>query len=284
MGCWNESCAISGIDIPHKTKIYVALIGNERFGNDMAIFVPPVLGAYDDYGGVDLLEDSPLFGLKKGDNWRPREDKRGHPVYLDAEVFDFLTSLKIQWSIDGKTLGDAITKHEKVIRETVEKLKPLQRYEDKDYWKTMMDLDRLLQRRETFDDAKQVFEEILYVKKGETRDEEATDAKIEAFITCWKRAFIMNQAQHELRKKIVPEVKGPQHGGAPALIQFYTMVLMTSKRRHEEQRDDGWNWDEMDKDFPLDRWKAEVALDQTQLSFRDWQVAQEFKRDDEDDA
>jgi hypothetical protein len=281
MGCWSESCAVSGLEIPHNAKIYVAMVGESRYGRDVEVNVPPVAGTYDDYGGLDLTETLTSLDLKTGENWAPRDDKRGMPVYIDAEVFDFLPSIELEFSYKGpKTIGESLEVNVTKLRDIIARLRPLTPYKDEAYYKTISELDRVIgYHTEAFADAKDKLSRILF-KKDDTRTTEEIDAQIEEFITLYSRAFIFNRAQHELRKRFVPEVKGPQHAGSDALIAFYRTVYTLIRQRREAQVEEGYHQVEMDKDYPLDRWKAEVALDQTQLAFRDWQVEQEFKRED----
>lgn len=280
MGCWSESCAISGMEIPDGARIYIALVGSSRYGDGLDLIVPPVLGNYDDYGGLDLLEGFELLGLKKGENWRPRDDRRGRPVYMDADVYEFMAGMEPEFTYNRpKTIGGMIDKTEAELREAIKGLRSVERFEE-GYFKAIQPLEKIISHsRDAFGDARQILEEILFKKKGESRDEAKVDLLIEEFITMFRRATIYNMGQIELRKTFVPEVRGPQHGGVQALIPFYGYVLTLARKREQDRIADCWNMEELDKEFPLERWKAECALDKTQLGFREWQVEQALEAD-----
>jgi len=87
MGCWSESCAVTGMEIRYDNRVYVAMVNSEGYNSQQIIVIPPVLGIYD-YGGIELLENNTEFGLVKGDAWQPREIEGSDPIYIDAVILE----------------------------------------------------------------------------------------------------------------------------------------------------------------------------------------------------
>lgn len=279
MGCWSESCAVSGLEIPHNAKIYVALVAESRYGNDLELTVPPIAGTYDDYGGLDLTETFTSLGLKEGENWEVREDKRGAPVYIDAEVFDYLLNIEKEFAYKGpKTIGGSLDELVTTLREKIEAMRGLERYSDPEWFKIHSELDRYLGHNSTaMEGAREKLDRILY-KKDDGRTEEEVNAQIEEFILLFRRSYVFNVAQRELRKRFVPKVKGPQHGGGEALLGFYREVYRIIRARKEAENADLWNMEVLDKEFDLNLWMAAVSSEATQLGFREWQIEKANER------
>jgi hypothetical protein len=276
MGCWSESCGISGIEIPMNNRIY-ALMMEKSYGG-YVVSVPPILGTYDDYGGIDLTEDMPAFDLKAGENWRPVEDQRGLHMFIDADVFDHLKELEPEFTYGDrpKTLGEAWQHHsEEVVKVLTMWIKI--RDSDKDPRDKAYDLLKVgskVGRVFGYDDGTLKNVQSLF------QDAITNGASLESLaplLVAYSRAYILMRAFVELRKNPAPgSINAPQHSGEQALIPFYNFVYHLARKRRDEDRAECWDFDELDKSYPLDRWKAEVALDQTQLSFRDWQIDKEY--------
>ncbi|MBO6507365.1 MAG: hypothetical protein JJ979_02580 [Roseibium sp.] len=58
MGCWSESCALSGMELDDGRDIYLATMEPADFSSEVTVIVPPTRGVYDDYGGITLSEDN----------------------------------------------------------------------------------------------------------------------------------------------------------------------------------------------------------------------------------
>lgn len=224
MGCWSESCALSGLEIMMgEEDVYVALMTPSKYGkNEWDIVVPPVKGTYDDYGGIDLTEDVPYYNLVKGDNWRPREDGRGQPVYFNGAVFDSLASLEREFAYNGRTIGEAFAYHVSELMEDAKEVDDLVQELGSEVAKALADIkmSRVFRNDGPLEDAVHLFRNV-------PREE---------FIKLYKRAFILSCAQRELRKLVVPGVSGPQHNGETALKQFYTTVNNILDERIERFR------------------------------------------------
>lgn len=275
MGCWSESCAVSGVEISCGSKMYAMTW--EKVYDGYMISIPPVAGTYDDYGGIDLTEDLPEFGLKKGDNWRPVDDKRGKHMFIDAAVFDFLASIEPEFTYGDrpKTLGEVWSKHREKLIKLLELWITIR---DSDSGETDKAISRLRSRdHEVFGYSDE------FMKNAEAAFQDAIDAggtieSLTPLIEAYGRSLIVFRAFSELRKKpTFGTATGPQHGGEQALIPFYAFVLNLARKRRDGNRDDGYSWEEMDKDYPMNDWLEAVSNGATLLGFRDWQIDQDQK-------
>lgn len=231
MGCWSESCALSGLEIMlGESGVYVAMLKPSKYGDGMEISIPPVKGKYDDYGGIDLEEDCPLLELVTGENWRPREDeflKFGRPVYINGAVFESLPQLKKEMNWRGATIAEGYQHHKDELEKQVkENMELLSEFMDDPAVTAYRDLKMSM----LFGSANSVWPlaRTLY-KAGEDNS---------YFYKMHERAYVLQLAQHELRKLVVPGVGGPQHSGEVALRQFYTTVSDILDARIEEFKKD----------------------------------------------
>ncbi|PZR92024.1 MAG: hypothetical protein DI537_14455 [Stutzerimonas stutzeri] len=235
MGCWSESCAISGLEIGYGDKLYTLTVG-QLYG-EPAIHVPPVLGTYDDYGGADLLEDLVAWGRKTGDNWCPIDDKKGQPMYVAAEVFDFLPSLEVEFQRDDiKTIDDKWRKHRRgIVQHIEESIRRREKFgKNAEFFRGLMNLHQAFGYTDrVVIGATRWFEQRIF--KG------ASLAELEAPLDLYGRAYILLYAFRELRKAPAAGARGPQHGGSQALLPFYRKVIEISEAREADRK--AWSID-----------------------------------------
>lgn len=272
MGCWSESCAVSGVEIPMSNECYALTLATAHSG--WLIVVPPVKGSYDDYGGINLVEDLTEFGFTKGSNWRPVEDmNRGIQMFVDAAVFDFLKEIvpEFVYGDSPKTIGEGWTRQRAKLVEVLEKWIEIRDSDEDNHTKAInrmtlrMDRDVFGYGDRCFKDDQTMFSDAIADGK--------TVEQLEPLIEAYGRCYVFNWAMRELRKMPTPgSISGPQHGGSQAIIPFYAFVRKLAQKRQAEGRDEMWNFDEFDKDFPLKDWQEAVVNGETQLSFRDWQI------------
>lgn len=220
MGCWSESCGVSGMEIPDNARCYMLTLVPDKYDkHTYRMGIPPVLGTYDDYGGLDLLENCPALNLKIGDNWRPeREDK----FMIDAQVFDFLSTLEPDFTYGDrpKTVGEAAE------RWMADAHKQIKEYREAD------GVSKLTKSFALSDMFGSVTERPL---AGIIDFESITDE----FVTLYGRCLVLWRGMSELRKTLAPTcVWGPQHGGAQALIPFYEFVLKQAKARRKKYEEE----------------------------------------------
>lgn len=229
MGCWSESCALSGLEIMLGEKnTYVALLAPSKYGEPMHdILVPPVKGTYDDYGGIDLDEDCFVLNLKAGDNWRPMDEEVGAPIYLNGTVFDFLPSIQKEFNYHGATLAESYEYHLSDVQKKID--------ENKALFQALADASpnaaeqfRSIKVSMAFGLSNSVW------PKASHYYEELQGADDTEFFKFYKRAFMLQCAQMELRKLCIPGVRGPQHCGEIALKQFYDLVTPILNERVSE--------------------------------------------------
>lgn len=236
MGCWSESCALSGLEIGAGDEIFVALISENKYRKgEMELASVPVRGNYDDYGGIDLLEDHPSMKLKKGDNWRPVED--GIPMFMNAKVVDWLEYIKPDFpyaylngqSVKISTLGHQIDIHIENIRNTLEEALAQQKKFD-GTTRGLVALNVAMSDLHLKNSDRKMLEAIIEETTSETRD-----AELEKFYELYRRSAIVTNAFIELRKNMSGGLSnGPQHGGAQALVPFYELVLDIAKKDLEQ--------------------------------------------------
>lgn len=225
MGCWSESCGLSGLEIREGVECYLAVLAPNGFDIDVNarnfdFVVPPIHGTYDEYGGLNLLEDYPFspFCLKKGDNFRP---KLCDALFIDASVFHFVRRLEPEMTFDPsvKTLTDIELEATHRVRVRIQ-----QNNETKPAKRPFLPLwFDVLSRSESggnLRDAMRLFEDYS-----------------ESPLPFYGRCVLLYNAYGELRKKMVPSsCRSPQHGGAQALIPFYRHVLATAEERETSWR------------------------------------------------
>lgn len=215
MGCWSESCGLSGLEIRNGDDIYLATLKPSKYYPQSYDFVmPPLKGTYDDYGGIDLTEDYPFgpFNLKIGDNYSPGLLDARDGYIVAASVFEFLPSLELEFSYGDrpKTVGEANQRLQKRLEK---------------YFSTSID-----ERNYFGSDG-------LYnlISGGEGADFLNPLLLLEeygaVFIPFFCRARMLRHAAAELRKSIYPSsCNAPQHNGEQALIPFYKHILGVAER------------------------------------------------------
>lgn len=254
MGCWSESCAISGMEIGDGDEMYMAYVVPHKYEKGTwVINKPPMRCTYGDYGNGFLIEDAPLVGLKVGDELSDRNednDQEGHewglPIYFKAEVFDFLPQLKPEFSFnDVKTLEDTYNAMRERGRKAVEerltmfKEAAFKGTDDQDK------VDELIKVYTSTTIIRELFgygSDACMVDAADEYDRFINDPSLneEDFWTAYRRAFILKCAYEELRKAMSPRIRGPQHSGEVALRQFYQHVLSIADAEYEKRKAEGY--------------------------------------------
>jgi hypothetical protein len=226
MGCWSESCGVSGMEIPSGNQCYLATIAPSKYGEvDWCFVTPPVKGTYDDYGGIDLLEDVPYLNLKKGDNYSPEDAQK---YFIDAQVFEMLGTLKPEYSYDGsQTLAEATSKYIKAIENWENERKSLENeVVNNEYAKFRLEMHEQKLYNVLGSGSNSLFQNAEKLIKEHGIN----------FLAFYERSYLLGYAIRELRKRFVPSSgNSPQHGGEQALIPFYSFVLKEAKKRKRQQ-------------------------------------------------
>lgn len=239
-GCWSERCALTGLEITNGQVVYVACISDQTddfYGQSLA--TPPVKGAYDDYGGIDLLEDVELLGFKYGQSWRPdEEDQRPtiaknlklRPVFIHAEIFDKIPELRPEFDYTTASVG-------RIVDGQVAKLTALVDLfegegnagaeKDKLQHATQAALRQSLGYPQQWESADEILDGILDAGK---------DA--EEFLGLYRRVLLLKCAERELRQPLVSSRVGPQHGGEMALRQMNDWVRDILDTKDQVRKED----------------------------------------------
>lgn len=222
MGCWSESCALSGVEIRHDERTYAALIRDEGESLTPRFITPLIEGTYDDYGGIDLTEVNEQFGLQKGEHWsltrcEETETLGSIPVYFDAEMVDSLVNLDLTfpfvWSRNERFQVETRSEKYDIILEGMRQ-----------------DIETMITDRTTgeirlysFDWNNTNFHSSLlaYVIEQVHQGKENFDN----FLMAYRRTLILVDGLFSLRKGIAPNIMGPQHGGQEMLNAFLRMTM-----------------------------------------------------------
>lgn len=239
MGCWSESCVISGLPIYEYDEVYVATLIKPKFRNiDWVISLPPIKGLYDDYGGIKLLESNKQFKLVSGEDFEITAIRElGQPVYIAASVFELLKELKMEFpflnSKKVKDLGDFANNYILFLQEQLDK--KIVKAETNPIIFTKSGKDIIFKNyylAEIFghddiqaDCCKHIQEKL------DINDKDFSD-----FFEFYKRAILLVRGSFELRRALVPTIRGPQHGGENALYQLYNHVFSVINERLEERK------------------------------------------------
>lgn len=251
MGCWSEACGFSGMEIPEHTPTYVVLVKPHKYNEGWVPTVPPTKGLYNDYGGIELLEDNSLFGLVKGETWDCTDDKRGQPVYIHADVFEWLPNIRPEFPsvfLEGKSQNAATIG---IMRDLYLADWKRQMQERTDFVDSLGEEDPTgslarsgvklmhLYLGNIFGVSEGLLDGAAKIVEAKL---DARETNLDEFWEFYGRCYTYIRGQGELRKLIVPGFRGPQHGGEQALVPFYRHVLDLSMKRIEK-------WKSEDKDY-----------------------------------
>lgn len=240
MGCWSESCCLSGMEIGYNREAYAGLLTPNTYRSGAWMFVQlPMLGTYDDYGGLTLAEDVPSLDLKAGDRWSPRDYHSGNPragvFFVDREVFDYLRAVEHDFVRNGlRTVGDSVTSlSERVRRLGAHLSMPVPDYTtDPNAFRNWFQTKDELRAHWLLDDVDGPIKDSALRLAEDAKE----PAMLEEFVRGYSRVMTVWLAARELRKEIAPvPYGGPQHGGADALIPFYDFVLGKALARKAEE-------------------------------------------------
>lgn len=214
MGCWSENCALSGLEIlcyPCRVSVL------DESGKHL---FPYMLGEYDSYGRVDLLEDYPEFGLKNGDSFSPIE--YGKPIYIDEEVFQFVGSLEPEFSMSG----------EKTINKDTDNI-----FDEYQEAKMSLKIANTLLSQNIPDDLRETIE---FRKLGIPFMDDYVSGPPSKWTNLdhCKNVFKLYRSFGELRKSFNGRFNTPQHGGLQALIPFYEKILEIAKNRKSQDEEE----------------------------------------------
>ena len=257
MGCWSESCAISGLEIGDGCESLVMVLSpaedrkypeHGTFSRYIAL-TPPVWGKYTDYGDIDTDETDcdPKFFTE----WLERErrgldpDEDSHMSYMAMfwwvrkDVWDYCDNIPHEFSYgdNPNTIGESIAlRREKLIEYVATERRHMEEdanssEDDTDNEKL---IEKLIRRMSARDDDVLGFRSyslpiISQLKEQldnaiNENDQETIDGVIEAICRLNK----LNLVCYELRKICTPStMNGPQHGGYEAILALNKFTMTT---------------------------------------------------------
>ena len=246
MGCWSESCAISGLEIGDQDEAVVLLlkpVDSDSYSEFGAFcrFTPlcaPTYGIYSDYGDIEdeLPKDNEFFTSRLDAarrHYDPKSDS--HMTYMNnmwwcrKDVWDFCDSIQLEFSYGDrpKTVGDAVVAHHKSIMKYVNDLLQEDDAEDTED-------SRLRRLMKGFASGRDIFGlgyiDGKFVTGLKMALDDAIEHKnheaIENIVEMSTRVRKLSMICHELRKIVCPSTRiGPQHGGYEAISQLATFTL-----------------------------------------------------------
>lgn len=246
MGCWSESCAISGLEIGAYQDAVVMIVeaptskSYDNYGT-FSRFVPvcpPTFGQYSDYGDLEDDNDKDLpFFLNSLEAARRKfdPDTKSHMDYMNQmwwvrkDVWDFCDSLPLEFSYGDrpKTVGECVTRQREKILEYVKEVRETVAESDED-----VKLRRLF--RSMSSSSRDLFQ-LGYLSNDLTMNykhqldeaiENNNDEVVNNIIEAVGRLLKVSIMCYELRRVVCPSTKiGPQHGGHDAISMLATFTL-----------------------------------------------------------
>lgn len=240
VGCWSESCAISGLEIGYDVEavaMFLKPIDSDYSYNHGAFcrftpVCPPTYGIYSDYGDFekDQQIDNPYFlDLFEKGRRAFDPDKDDHMQYMyrlwwcRKDVWDFCDTLKHEFSYGDrpKTIGESITRQrEEIMKYVNDAMNPLETDDADELFDRQ--IRRMMSSKDIFGlsrlDGKYVIG--LKIALDDAIDKRDLE-KIENIIESSQRILKIELIGDELRKIICPStLVGPQHAGYGAIAQM----------------------------------------------------------------
>lgn len=255
MGCWSESCAISGLEIgayQEAVVMFVKPISEDSYTEFGAFsryspMCAPTYGIYSDYGDFEdegSQIDSKYF-LDELEKCRRHfdPDTEHHMKYMDKmwwvrkDVWEYCDSIPLEFSYGDrpKTVGELIdTQREKIMEYVKEQLN------------ICAETDEDLKLRRLFRNvisARDIFGlghiDGNFVVNLKIKLDEAIEAgdhqTIADLVESALRILKVSSLCYELRKIVCPSTRvGPQHGGYEAILHLNTFTLAKCQEHFAE--------------------------------------------------
>lgn len=254
MGCWSESCAISGLEIGCNDEAVVMLLrpvsekSYDEFGA-FSRFVPvcsPTYGTYSDYGDFEEDNDSDskyfLDGLEKARRIYDPETEH-HMNYMSQmwwvrkDVWDFCDTLPLEFSYGDrpKTVGEAVSRQKEKIMDYVREQKEILAEPNED--QKLRRLFRMISSARDLFGLGYLDGRLVNSLKQELDDsiEAGNDEAIGNVVEAVSRLLKVTCMCYELRRVVCPSTRiGPQHGGYDAISLLATFTLTKCQEHFAE--------------------------------------------------
>lgn len=250
MGCWSESCAISGLEIGAYDEAVVMVLApakDDGYGHGafcrFSPITPPTFGKYSDYGDIEGPEDNPeqldskffTDWLEKGRRvYDPSTDD--HMKYMAnlwwcrKDVWDYCDNLPREFSYgddNPDTIGELITQQRGKVLEYVKGQQEIQAMDDGDDAKLRRLLRSISSARDIFGLDRIDGDLVIQLKTSlDAAIEKNNQERIDDIIEAAMRVLKLSAIGHELRKIVCPSTRiGPQHGGYEAILSLNKFVV-----------------------------------------------------------
>ncbi|MCK9529538.1 MAG: hypothetical protein M0R77_03100 [Gammaproteobacteria bacterium] len=250
MGCWSESCAISGLEIGAYCEAVVMVVkpvsedAYTEYGS-FSRFVPvcpPTFGVYSDYGDIEGEDARPeqldsKFFLDQLEKARRIYDpnKTDHMEYMGQfwwcrkDVWDYCDALPLEFSYgdNPKTIGEAVEKQRINIKKYVDVQLDIQNSVDDEEGKLRRLFRSISSARDIFGLGHIDGNFVIGLKQKldfaiEQGDLETINNVVESALRVLKVSLMC----YELRKIVCPSTRaGPQHGGYEAILSLNKFTL-----------------------------------------------------------
>lgn len=269
MGCWSESCIISGLEIRHTDPCGMVYITSQTdyMGRPEANFKTPIVwGKYNDYGDLEDIQNidkyvatgmfhiikehgedklSPVFlsKIKKDDDTFPRKPI-AWPVFIHRAAFEALETIPSDsgWTFpnsDG-TVGDYTNK-------SIEKFKE----GFSEYLGTFLESEesteesrlKKLMKQFVNSDWHRHLKSSWSLAAFRDSDFDITQ-DVDFLLGLLRDEKLVTSGMADLRKGIPMHFHGPQHGGGEALLKFNEAINAVCKKVMAEYDDDYYPEDE----------------------------------------
>jgi hypothetical protein len=265
MGCWSESCAISGLEIGDQDEAMVMLLHplKEKGYTDHGAFsryepvCPPTWGKYSDYGDIeDINTYDNLFFTNQLELARRTIDPNSddHCAYMARfwwvrkDVWDFCDKIPHEFSYGDhpKTIGESIMRRrEKLNAYVASERIDIKNSKNDDPKDSKALIRRLISKSsKSGDDVFGLKSHRLKLISNLENDldemiEQNNQSGIDNVIEAVCRLNKIEMVCYELRKIVMPSTfTGPQHGGYEAASMLATFTLTKCQEHFAEYSED----------------------------------------------
>lgn len=233
MGCWSESCVLSGLEISSGTPVYGLKMRRNDSGG-WVVYTPLLEGTYDDYGGIDLTRSESYLGYESGNNVELGASSFSHSVFVRQDVYDIGKGLPVEFPYvrnpetgkgelrEGLTVFQRMEAwRERTVRGLDEIRKEVELRGSSDV-RPMSMVERFIY--DNFNRG-ELLPHVGWISEYLRESLHGYNFDVMEGIDGYCRLATLFSMGTELRKLIRPGIVGPQHGGEQALLSFYEKVL-----------------------------------------------------------
>jgi hypothetical protein len=232
MGCSNVGCVLTGLEIRNRDRVYAILISKdstEFIGHYLS--VPPILGLYNDYDGINVTEDASLLGYPEVSQF-PEEgfdDDFYGVAFINADVYESLEDLPVFHPFENLTMGAYVDEKLASIGKDLSVFDaiPSTKSPEDLYKKRLTHVLDLINPNFSSD----WFTAHNCVMGNENDERTFTATSAEDALKFMRRAKLLKTAEMHLRQPIMPMSWGPQDLDEKARLAFYETTTQLLRER-----------------------------------------------------